>query len=68
MTIRAHPDSHELHDWPMYGPKNPEIANLVEELAYEHGLRVWEIEHIILRALQDRLVTEGEARRHNSNC
>lgn len=39
----------------MYGPKNPEIARLVETLAYDHGLRVHEVEVVILKALQNRL-------------
>ena len=58
MKPRMHPDSHELHDWPMYGPKNSEIANLVDSLAYDHGLRVREIEAVILQALQSRLADE----------
>lgn len=51
----THPDQHELHDWPMYGPKNPEIASMVEGLAYDHGMRVRDIEEVILLALQGRL-------------
>jgi hypothetical protein len=39
----------------MYGPKNPEIANMVERLAYDHGMRVRDIEEVILLALQGRL-------------
>jgi hypothetical protein len=58
MEPKNHPDSHELHDWPIYGPKDPEIANLVDQLAYVHGLRVCEIETIILRALNERLASE----------
>ena len=61
MKPRTHPDSHELDDWPMYGPKDPEIANLVDRLAYDHGLRVYAIEQVILRALRDRVRAE-EAR------
>ncbi|KAA0914894.1 hypothetical protein FLO80_11005 [Aquicoccus porphyridii] len=61
MKPRTHPDSHELHDWPIYGPRDPEIANLVDRLAYGHGLRVREIEIVILRALRDRVKAE-EAR------
>jgi len=57
METQNHPDSHELRDWPLYGPKDPEIANLVDRLAYDHGLRVREIESIILRALRERLVS-----------
>jgi hypothetical protein len=64
MRPRTHPDSHELHDWPIYGPKDPEIANLVDRLAYDHGLRVHDIEKVILRALQSRLSEEeGEVHR-----
>lgn len=55
MVKPTHPDQHELHDWPMYGPKNPEIANMVERLAYDHGMRVRDIEEVILLALQGRL-------------
>lgn len=58
MTRRDHPDLHELHDWPDYGPKNPDIANAVRRLAFDHDLRVSEIEEIILRALQARLTEE----------
>lgn len=58
MSRRTHPDTHELHDWPMYGPRDTAIADLVDRLAYDHGLRVREIEEVILRALQDRLAEE----------
>lgn len=50
-----HPDIHALHDWPMYCPKEPRIADLVRELALDHGLRVEEIEAIIEAALAARL-------------
>ncbi|NHF74748.1 hypothetical protein [Paracoccus xiamenensis] len=55
MVKPTHPDQHELHDWPMYGPKNPEIANMVERLAYDHGMRVRDIEEVILLTLQGKL-------------
>lgn len=58
METKSHLDSHELHDWPMYGPMDPEIANLVDHLAYDHGLRMCEIETIILRAMNERLASE----------
>ena len=54
-----HPDNHELDDWPQYGPKNPAIADLVRQLAYDRGMRVAEIERIIERALRDELA-EGQ--------
>lgn len=50
-----HPDSHELHDWPQYGPRNTAIADLVSQLAYDRGMRVLDIELIIERALRDEL-------------
>ncbi len=52
---RHHPDSHELDDWPLYGPKDGRIADLVWDLAYDHGMRVLEIEAILLKALQSEL-------------
>lgn len=61
MTARHHPDSHELDDWGLYGPKDPEICRHVDRLALDHGLRVREIEDLILQALKDRLAME-EAR------
>lgn len=63
MAQRHHPDSHELNDWPVYGPKNPEIARLVDRLALDHGLRVRDIEAIILQALKDRLALEETRRK-----
>lgn len=62
MKPRTHPDNQEVHDWPLYGPRDPEIAELVDRLAYDHGLRVCEIEGIILSALRERLARE-DARR-----
>ncbi|MCA0964985.1 hypothetical protein [Salipiger bermudensis] len=40
MVKPTNPEQHELHDRPMYGPKNPEIANMVERLAYDHGIEL----------------------------
>lgn len=61
MAPRHHPDCHELDDWGLYGPKNPEICRHVDRLALDHGLRVRDIEDLILQALKDRLAQE-EAR------
>jgi hypothetical protein len=52
---KHHPDSHALDDWFLYGPKDPEIAQLVHRLAYERGLSLVAIEHIIKQALQNRI-------------
>lgn len=55
MTLpRQHPDDHQLNDWPLYGPADPEISHLVDLLARQHGLRLHEIEQIMLRALRER--------------
>lgn len=64
MTDRHHPDSHELDDWPLYGPKNPNIAHLVSRLALDYGLRLHDIEDVILQALRDR-VTKEALRQHS---
>lgn len=51
----SHPDNFAgLLDWPTYGPRDPEIARLVEEMAAE-GMRLEEIELVIKQALWDRL-------------
>lgn len=50
-----HPDSHELDDWFLYGPKNPKIAQLVSLVAQEKGMRVAEIEAFLESALQSLL-------------
>lgn len=50
-----HPDIQALHDWPLYGPKDPRIADLARKLALDHGLRIEEIEAVIEAALAARL-------------
>ncbi|MCQ0090259.1 hypothetical protein [Roseovarius sp. M141] len=60
MTRKMHPDSHELHDWPIYGPNDPEVALLVDRLGFDHGLRVREIEKILIAALRLRLTEEEQ--------
>lgn len=58
MAERHHPDSHAVNDWAIYGPKNPEIAWLVDRPTLDHGLRVREVEEFILQALKDRIAQE----------
>lgn len=59
--IIPHPDDHKgLNDWPVYGPRNPEISVLVERLARERNLRLAEIEDIIKNALRTRLLELDE--------
>lgn len=52
---KHHPDSHELDDWQLYGPKSGTIFHLVSRLAYEHDMRVADIEKLIEEALQNKL-------------
>ncbi len=52
---RNHADSHELNDWHLFGPKNSEVADLVLRLAYEKGMRLADIEQLMVKALSERL-------------
>lgn len=54
-----HPDSHELDDWPLYGPRDPEIARLVVQLAEQHQMRLADIEAIILVTLRGELARQS---------
>lgn len=53
--VRTHPDSHLLDDWVLYGPKDARIEQLVCRLAIDHGLRVAEIESVIVATLEQLL-------------
>lgn len=55
LPVRTHPDSHLLNDWVLYGPRDARIEQLVSRLALDHGLRVAEIEDLIVAALERRL-------------
>lgn len=53
----SHPDFYEgLMDWPFYGPRDSEIADLVFALA-DHGIRLADIEAAIKQRLQAWLDT-----------
>ncbi|TNE56838.1 MAG: hypothetical protein EP341_04460 [Sphingomonadales bacterium] len=56
LPVRTHPDSHLLDDWVLYGPKDARIEQLVSRLALDHGLRVAEIEGLIVEALEQRML------------
>lgn len=59
--VRHHPDDHSgLVDWQLYGPKDPEITDLVYRLAYEKNLRLQEIEDVIKTALQNKIHELGD--------
>ena len=49
-----HPDMHEITDWFLNGPKNGQIEELVRELTLVHGLRLAEVEGLIVTALEKR--------------
>lgn len=49
-----HPDSHEINDWFLFGPKNSQIEELVRELTLVHGLRLCDVEGLIVAALEER--------------
>lgn len=55
----SHPDRHKLLDWYEYGPTGTEIAELVSQLAYDHGLRLAEIEALLAGTLRKRLSELG---------
>jgi len=49
-----HPDLHEINDWLLNGPKNGRIEGLVRELTLGHGLRLAEVEDLMLKALLNK--------------
>jgi hypothetical protein len=53
---KTHPDQHKIDDWFLYGPKNQEIEILVRELTTGHGLRLAEVESLIVEALRQSLL------------
>lgn len=59
LPVRTHPDSHLLNDWVLYGPRDARIEQLVSRLALDHGLRVAEIEGLMVSALEKRLAELG---------
>lgn len=46
-----HPDRHAIDDWTLNGPKNGRIEELVRELTLEHGLRLSEVENVVVDVL-----------------
>ncbi len=54
-TLEQHPDTAAIRDWALYGPRNPEIACLVERLATERQMRLDEIEQLIIASLTAEL-------------
>lgn len=52
LKLPHHPDQQALIDWGTFGPKDPRIEQLVWELAHDHGLRLAEIEALIVATLE----------------
>ena len=61
--LEQHPDAAAIRDWALYGPRDPQIAVLVERLASERQMRVNEIERLLLDALTQTLTRGREIRR-----
>ncbi|MCF2872889.1 hypothetical protein L0664_17620 [Octadecabacter sp. G9-8] len=49
-----HPDRHAIDDWVLNGPKNARIEELVRELTLEQGLRLHDVENVLVEALEAR--------------
>lgn len=53
--LEQHPDAAAIRDWALYGPRDPQIAVLVERLAVECQMRLDEIEQLIIASLTAEL-------------
>ncbi len=53
--INEHPDAAAIRDWALYGPRDHQIAALVERLAIERQMRLDEIEQLIVASLTAEL-------------
>ena len=57
--LRGHPDNFAgLIDWPMYGPRDERIADMVDALAAT-GMRLAAIEDVIREALEAKIQEIG---------
>ena len=53
-VAQDHTERHEVHDWFLYGPRDARIAELVNDLVIQHGMRITDVENLILIALQNK--------------
>ncbi len=53
--LEKHPDAAAIRDWALYGPRDPQIAVLIERLATERQMRLDEIEQLIIASLTAEL-------------
>ena len=60
-SIQQHPDAAAIRDWALYGPRDPKIALLVERLSSEHGMRLGEIEELMVGMLTAELSKRQDA-------
>lgn len=51
---KNHPDGHAVDDWFLYGPRDSQIAELVNDLVIRQGMRLADVERLILIALQNK--------------
>lgn len=61
--LQQRPDAAAVRDWALYGPRDPQIAILVERLASERQMQLDEIERLIVDTLTQTLTRGGEIRR-----
>ncbi len=61
--LQQHPDAAAVRDWALYGPRDPQIAILVERLASERQMQLDEIERLIVDTLTQTLTRGREIRR-----
>lgn len=53
--LQQHPDAAAIRDWALYGPRDPQVAALVERLAIERQMPLDEIEQLIVASLTAEL-------------
>lgn len=54
---KEHPDQDKINDWFLNGPRDHAVEALVRELTIDHGLRLAEVEGLIIDALRQKLRT-----------
>ncbi len=57
--LEIHPDPAAIRDWVLYGPRDPQIAILVERLANERQMPLEDIEALMIETLAALLPNDG---------
>ena len=61
--LQQHPDAAAIRYWALYGPRDPQIAILIERLAGERQMPLDEIERLIIDTLTQTLASGREIER-----